>query len=126
MTKSTHPSHSCKAIMVSCMDFRLRKFLRNWTIKHIDEGGFDRVAVAGGVKNFGLLVDQVALSVKLHGVCEAYLINHEDCGAYGEEGTFEKHKEDLLLARDILKQKFPKLKVVPLYLKLNGEFVKVN
>ncbi len=47
------------------------------------------------------------------------------CGAYGEEGTFEKHKEDLLLARDILKQKFPNLKIVPLYLKLNGEFVKV-
>lgn len=83
------------------------------------------MAVAGGVKNLGLLVDQVGLSVKLHGVCEAYLINHEDCGAYGEEGTFEKHKENLLLARDILKQKFPKLKIVPLYLKLNGEFVKV-
>lgn len=124
-TQNTHKSHSCQAIVVSCMDFRLRKHLRNWTTKTIDKGGFDRVAVAGGVKNLGFLVDQVGLSVKLHGICEAYLINHEDCGAYGEDGTFEKHKEDLTLARDILKQKFPKLKVVPLYLKLSGEFIKV-
>ncbi len=71
-------------------------------------------------------MEQGGLSVKLHGICEAYLINHEDCGAYGPEGTFEKHKEDLLLAKDILNQKFTKLKVVPLFLKLNGEFVKVE
>lgn len=119
------PKHTCQAILVSCMDFRLRKYLRNWASKKLDRGGFDRVAVAGGVKNFGFLVEQVGLSVKLHGIREAYLINHEDCGAYGAEGTFAKHKEDLLLARDILKQKFPYLKIVPLYLKLNGEFVKV-
>ncbi len=83
------------------------------------------MAVAGGVKNFPLILEQINISIKLHHINEVYLINHEDCGAYGEEGTFEKHKEDLLLARDILKQKFPTLKVVPLYLKLNGEFVKV-
>lgn len=125
MIKKAHPSHTCQAIVVSCMDFRLRKYLRDWTKKTLDKGGFDTVAVAGGVKNLGLLVDQVGLSVKLHGIREAYLINHEDCGAYGEEGTFAKHKEDLLLARDILKKKFPKLKIVPLYLKLNGEFVEI-
>ncbi|MBI3379373.1 hypothetical protein HY029_01300 [Candidatus Gottesmanbacteria bacterium] len=125
MVKKDHRSYTCQAIVVSCMDFRLRKHLIDWASKILTKGGYDRVAVAGGVKNFGLLVDQVALSVKLHNVNEAYLINHEDCGAYGEEGTFEKHKEDLLLAKDILTQKFPKLKVVPLYLKLNGEFVKV-
>ena len=84
------------------------------------------MAIAGGVQNLGFITDQVFLSVKLHDVHEVYLINHEDCGAYGAEGTYEKHKEDLLFATTILKHKFPKLDVYPLYLKLNGDFIKVD
>ena len=121
-----HTTHTCNSIMITCMDFRLRKHLRNWAIKNLDKGGYDRVAVAGGVKSLGLIVDQVSLSVNLHHVCEVYLINHEDCGAYPVEGTYEKHKEDLLLAQTILRHQHPKLKIVPLYLKLNGEFVRVD
>ena len=89
------------------------------------KSGFDRLALAGGVKNLPFVLDQVELSLKLHHIDEVYLINHEDCGAYGAEGTFAKHKNDLTFAKKIIKQKFPKLKIVPLYLKLNGSFVKV-
>lgn len=120
-----HHGHSCQAVVVSCMDFRLRKFLRKWTTESI-AGGFDRVAIAGGVKELEVITDQIALSVKLHKIEEAYLINHENCGAYGDSGTFEKHKEDLLNARKVLRQKFPEMKIIPLYLKLDGEFVEVK
>lgn len=106
------------------MDFRLREYIITWTQKTLS-AGFDRIAIAGGVKNLPFIIEQVGLSYKLHNIGVAYLINHEDCGAYGEEDTFEKHKEDLLLAGDILKQKFPNLKIITLYLKLNGEFVKI-
>lgn len=126
MSQDTHLSHSCRAIVVSCMDFRLRKHLREWTIKVLDQEGFDRLALAGGVKNLPFVLEQIALSVKLHHIDEVYLINHEDCGAYGEEGTFAKHKKDLLFAKKIIRQKFPKLKIVLYYLKLDGEFVTVN
>jgi len=125
MSKS-HSSHECNAIVISCMDFRLRKFLRAWASSTLDTGGYDRVAIAGGVKNLGVIVDQVSLSAQLHHIHEVYLINHEDCGAYGAEGTFEKHKEDLLFAQTIIAHKFPDVKIIPLYLKLNGEFVRVD
>lgn len=125
MSPTNHSNHKCNAIVISCMDFRLRKYLRKWAITSLDSGGYDRVAIAGGVQNLGVITDQVSLSVRLHDIHEVYLINHEDCGAYGPEGTFEKHKEDLLFAQTILKHKYPKLKIVPLYLKLNGEFVRV-
>lgn len=125
MSKPDHNRHTCQAVVISCMDFRLRKFLRSWTQKNLDEAGFDRVALAGGVKNLPFVLDQVELSYKLHHICEVYLINHEDCGAYGEEGTFSKHKKDLKFAKRIIHQKFPKLKIVPFYLKLNGEFVNI-
>ena len=118
-----HPSHNCRAIVVGCMDFRLRSGIRKWTAKL--EGGFDRLAIAGGVKNLPFVLDQVELSYKLHHITEVYLINHEDCGAYGEEGTFEKHTKDLSFAKKIIGQKFPKLKIMTLFQKLNGEFVEV-
>ena len=89
------------------------------------KGGFDRLALAGGVKNLPFVLDQVELSYKLHHIDEVYLINHEDCGAYGAEGTFAKHKKDLKFAKMIIHQKFPKLKIVPLYLKLSGEIVEI-
>ncbi len=121
-----HVAHECNAIVISCMDFRLRKYLRAWASSTLDTGGYDRVAIAGGVKNLGVIVDQVSLSAQLHNINEVYLINHEDCGAYGAEGSFEKHKEDLLFAQTIIEQKFPDMKIIPLYLKLNGEFIRVN
>jgi len=123
---SKHTAHNCNAIVISCMDFRLRKFLRAWASSILDKGGYDRVAIAGGVKNLGVIVDQVSLSVQLHHIHEVYLINHEDCGAYGVEGTYEKHKEDLLFAKTVLNHRFPDIQIIPLYLKLTGEFVRVD
>lgn len=125
MKKTLQHQHSCQAVVVSCMDFRLRKYLRIWTTKTI-LGGFDRVALAGGVKNLPFVLDQVELSHKLHQIEEVYLINHEDCGAYGEEGNFKKHKKDLIYAKRTIKEKFPKLKIVPLYLKMNGIMQEVS
>ncbi|OIO13849.1 hypothetical protein COV53_00105 [Candidatus Gottesmanbacteria bacterium CG11_big_fil_rev_8_21_14_0_20_37_11] len=108
------------------MDFRLRKGIRKWTIEKFKNKTFDRVAIAGGVKNLPFILDQIELSFKLHHISEAYLINHEDCGAYGDENTFKKHKEDLLFAKQIIKQKFPALKIYTLFQKLDGKFIKVN
>lgn len=125
MNKNSHTAHTCQAIVVNCIDFRLRKSLRSFLTSHLDEGGYDRVAIAGAVKNLPFVVEQIAISERLHKIQEIYLINHEDCGAYGAEGTYEKHKEDLLFAKTILSQKFPKLKIILYYLKLNGEFVKI-
>lgn len=128
MTVQNEPhAHSCRAIVVSCMDFRLRKSIGAFIKSHnIKEYGFDRVAIAGGVKNTAFVLDQVELSRKLHHIHDVYLINHEDCGAYGAEGTFEKHKADLLLAKEIISRKFPKLNVTTLYLKLDGTMVDVE
>ena len=125
--KPDHSSHSCRSIVVSCMDFRLRKSIGAYIKSHkIKDQGFDRVAVAGGVKNLAFVLDQVSLSHKLHHIDQVYLINHEDCGAYGEEGTFKKHKEDLLFAKEMITHKFKSLKVILLYLKLNGEFISIK
>lgn len=121
---NNHSFHTCQAIVVHCMDFRLRKYLNEWT-KHLAKGGFDLVSIAGSVKDLDYISKQIEISNRLHHIKEVYLINHEDCGAYGKEGTFEKHKEDLNSAKKVLEKKFPHLQIFLYYLKLSGEFIKL-
>lgn len=119
-------AHTCRAIVVSCMDFRLGKYIGTWADKNIGVNNYDRLSLAGAVKNLPFVMEQISLSVKLHGIKEAYLVNHEDCGAYGAAGTLEKHTEDLLAAKKEIESKFPDLTAHTLYLKLDGEYVKVR
>jgi carbonic anhydrase len=121
-----HEERQCQAIVVSCLSYRIRGQLRKWTIKKFHNVGFDRVAVSGGVRNPGFVLEQVELSYKLHKIKEVYLINHENCGTYGTEGTMDKHKQDLLFAKKIIKEKYPDLKVYPLFLKLDGSFTEIK
>lgn len=105
------------------MDFRLRNFLNDFGDKL--EGGYDLVSIAGGVKNVDFLMTQVNISVSLHQMTNVILVNHEDCGAYGEAGTSEKHAEDLRYAKNAVLAQYPSLTVEMYYLKLSGEFGKI-
>ncbi len=116
--------HSCQAIVVTCIDFRLQKYIEKWTAKNLP-GGYDKLSIAGAVKDMTYVLKQIDISIRLHHVKEVYLINHEDCGAYGTEGSLEKHQNDLTAAKKAISAKFPHLKIFLLYLKLDGEFVKV-
>jgi len=42
--------HSCEAVAVHCIDFRLQKAISKFLGKRFP-GGYDRIAVAGGVKD---------------------------------------------------------------------------
>jgi len=122
--KNTH--HSCQTIVVHCIDFRFQTILTDWIYKKIGKDQFDRLSIAGGVKNLPYVIEQIEISYRLHHIKEIYLINHEDCGAYGEEGTYEKHQEDLGRARQMIRDHFPTLKIFLFYLKLDGQFVDVK
>lgn len=87
---------------------------------------YDRVAFAGGVLNLDVVLKQIEISYKLHHIKEVVLINHEDCSAYGKQGTYEKHVEDLINATKKIKSLFPKLDIKTFYLHLDGTFEKVK
>ncbi len=117
--------HSCEAVVVSCIDFRFQEYVENWARQNFGSKNYDRVAWAGGVKNPGLIIGQIEISSRLHSIKKAVLINHEDCGAYGEEGTAEKHAQDLTNAKNRIKEQFPNLEVGTFYLHLDGTFGQV-
>ena len=85
--------HTCFALIVSCIDFRVQRAVEDWARKNLGAGKYDRAALAGGVKDFPAVMNQIDLSAKLHGIKKVVLMNHEDCGAYGAEGNEETHRE---------------------------------
>ncbi|MBI3103627.1 hypothetical protein HYZ05_01680 [Candidatus Daviesbacteria bacterium] len=115
-------NHQAEAIIVTCIDFRLQEAINKWIAENFKNGTFDRVALGGGVKNLDSIMGQIEIAHKLHHIKKVILINHEDCGAYGEEGTPEKHSEDLRNAKAKVNGKYPNLEVEAFYLQLDGTF----
>ncbi len=118
-------SHNCDAIIVTCIDFRFQEYINNWISENLPPKNHDRVALAGGVKNLDAILEQVEIAKRLHHIHKAILINHENCGAYGEMGTPEKHSEDLKNAALKIKEQFLDLEVETYYLHLDGIFEKI-
>lgn len=114
--------HSCEAVVITCIDFRFQEYINKWISGNFSPKDFDRVAIAGGVFDFDYIFKQVEISERLHHIKKVILINHEDCGAYGQAGTPEKHSEDLKNAAVKIKTQYPDLEISAYYLHLDGSF----
>ena len=112
----------CRAVVLTCIDFRVQRFIDAWIRENLGEQNHDRVALAGGVRDLGTVLGQIDVCKRLHDVKEVVLMNHEDCGAYGEAGTPGKHIEDLKAAKEAVLQKYPEIDVALFYIHLNGTF----
>ncbi|MCJ7434358.1 MAG: hypothetical protein MUO77_12795 [Anaerolineales bacterium] len=114
--------HTCEAVVIHCIDFRLQEYLNRWPVQRFGERNYDRVSLAGGIKDIDSIIKQVGISHRLHETRKAILINHEDCGAYGDGATVEQHKHDLAEARRKIAALFPSLDIECYYLHLDGAF----
>ena len=115
-------NHQAEALIATCIDFRLQEAINKWILENFTPKTFDRVALGGGVKNLDVILGQIDIAVRLHHIKKVVLINHEDCGAYGETGTYEKHAQDLREAKIKIKQTYPDLEIQTFYLHLYGKF----
>ncbi|MDD5147287.1 MAG: hypothetical protein PHV63_01885 [Candidatus Daviesbacteria bacterium] len=118
--------HTCETIIVTCIDFRFQEYINNWIAENFAPKTYDRVAIAGGVFDLDYMLKQVDISRTLHHIKKVILINHEDCGAYGEEGTHEQHIQDLEEAKNQIEAFDKNLKVETIYLHLDGTFETVS
>jgi carbonic anhydrase len=116
----------CEALVIHCIDYRLQKYLNDWLDKNSGSGNYDRVAIAGGAQDIYSALKHTELAVRLHKIRKVILINHEDCGAYGAEGTLMRHKADLDETHGKILDKFPNLAVERYYLRLDGTFEQLD
>ena len=129
--------HQCKACLVYCMDFRLHDLLAKFLAEQeLVEAGADIIRVAGAIKSIAqpqqsgdrdFLLEMLRVSYDLHGVRKFYLINHEDCGAYGledvpdSEEELATHRNDLKSARALLESLYPDIEVLTYFMWLSGK-----
>lgn len=120
--------HTAEAIVITCIDFRFQEYINNWISENFKPKTFDRVAFAGGVKNLDIIMGQIEIAHRLHHIKKVVLVNHEDCGAYGQENfpdsqaEHKKHEKDLKEAGLRVKKTYPNLEVESYYLYLDGAF----
>ena len=116
------PVIHCDALVVHCMDYRLQKFLQPWITVRFGYDNFDIISLAGSVHDYEMVLKYVQLAVQIHTIQTVCLINHEDCRAYGREGTYKRHRHDLRETCKKLNALFPALTVEAFYLHLDGTF----
>lgn len=126
MAKQQLPPIHCDALVVHCMDYRLQKFIQPWITVRFGYDNFDIISLAGGVHDYEMVLKYVQLAVQIHTIETVCLINHEDCRAYGKDGTYKRHKHDLQDAQNKIKALFPHLKVETFYLHLDGTFEPIS
>lgn len=131
--------YQADAYVHRCVDDRFYKtwknFLRSRGILRIDPK-----SPAGGAKVFveeGTIrehyLNEIAISIRLHGVARVLLFTHHDCGAYGGFGKFDNdfykefefHAEELEKAKKVVQERFPDL-IVEAYFIDNEGVVKVE
>jgi len=132
-------SHTCRSLIIHCMDFRFIRQLTDYFAKAGHLGNADFVGWAGAGKAFldpagrDFVMHQVELSKQLHNIDEVHVVNHLDCGAYGGSKAFPdqtveraKHLADLKAVRQTIQQRFPHLEVFGYLASLSGDAVTVE
>ena len=114
--------HTCDALVVGCIDFRFIQYIQDFLDTELAGKTFDVVGYPGATKDWDAVVRAIEVSERLHHPRQLLLINHEDCGAYGVEGTPWRHEADLHKARKAVLSKYPDVQVDLYYLHLDGTF----
>jgi carbonic anhydrase len=128
--------YQCDAAIVWCFDNRFHlsfaKFLKRLGIETSDV-----IKIAGGAKNLAspasetdrqFLLEQIRLSMRLHGTRRVILMLHSDCGGYGGLERFggdtraeaRHHEEELRRAVEYLKNTIPEIDVQAYFVDFEG------
>ena len=107
--------HKAKALIVHCIDFRFQKLVENDLKMRNLKGQTDRISWPGVSKDLENIKKATKVSINLHDPDEAFIYEHEDCGAYGEDNSLETHRQNANALKDYLEKIKPSIKVTTLF-----------
>ena len=141
-TQNQLVAHEAKALVYSCMDFRLLDDIVTFMNEKGFNNNYDQFILAGCSLAFvnekfkqwrKTARDHLDLAIKLHKVREVICIEHDQCGAYkmcypdmkpGDERQF--HIENVVKFEQKIKKSHPELKVHAFLMNLDGTCEKIN
>ncbi|MGB4862168.1 MAG: hypothetical protein WBO97_06890 [Tepidiformaceae bacterium] len=129
---------NCRALVISCSDFRFVSAQRQARLDLGLENAYDLVARPGGVRQIVLptseaarvtMEEEIALLYDLHDFQRILLMNHMNCGMYQDLSSPQVeesvHREHLAAAREILAKRFPGLAIETYLSTIVGDGVEV-
>lgn len=103
--------HKAKALAVLCIDYRFQEVIDQDLQSRGLNGNVDRIAWPGASKDLDNVSEAAKVSIRLHNPDLAYIYEHEDCGAYGENNSTQTHKRNAEELAQRLRQIKPTLEV---------------
>ncbi|MCH7541491.1 hypothetical protein IH981_01805 [Patescibacteria group bacterium] len=100
-------SHHCKALVISCIDYRFVSRIRDFLVGQGLLDNYDLITVPGASLGFANISGSITTSINLHNPDEILIFDHEDCGAYGENNSKKLHSKNLMRSKQILAEKHP-------------------
>jgi carbonic anhydrase len=136
--------HKIKACVITCIDFRFQKSIKEYMVENGYLGEADIISIAGASHDLATpqtplsqeyLMNQIGISVSLHNPDKIILVDHQDCGMYAVTGKIphdleldkdlEEHKNYLLTAKKSLQEKYNNIEVELIFAGLDGSFTKL-
>lgn len=133
--------HTAKALVVTCMDFRLIDDAVYYLNKIGYNNNYDQFILAGSTLGYNQtkfmdwinsLDKHIELAEQLHHISEIIFIDHMGCGAYkifynkpnlSPNEEIELHKQNFKKIKETMKIKYPKFTIKTLLMDLNGQIV---
>jgi carbonic anhydrase len=133
--------HTIKACVITCIDFRFQKSIKDYLDREGLLGEVDIISVAGAAHDIAIplnkesqdyLMGQIGASISLHHPEKVILIDHQDCGMYHLSGKIpqglelhediKKHREYLQAARQKIQDAYAEIEVDLVVAGLDGSF----
>ena len=112
--------HKAEALAIHCIDYRFQEMIDQDLAQRGLDGNVDRIAWPGASYDLDQVTEAAQVSIRLHDPDNAYIYEHEDCGAYGEDNSQETHKKNAQMLAERLQEAKPSLNVTPLIATFEG------
>lgn len=135
-------THTCRALVVCCMDFRLQTAVRDFLVSRGLLDQYDLTGELGAAKSLTddieeegqYLLRKIDIALQKHKITEVIIIQHTDCAAFGGGSAFssydrERHRmlDVLERARGEIQSRFPQLKITKALAVINnGQSAKID
>lgn len=109
-----------EALIIRCIDYRFVTKSRKFKEEIGLTDKYDLLTFPGASKNIHLLFDSIEVSNSLHKPKKIIIMDHEDCGAFGEKNSLEDHINSLKRAEKLLSIVVPHIPIELYYIKFDS------
>ena len=109
-----------EALIIRCIDYRFVTQSRKFKDDQGLTDKYDLIAFPGASKSIHQLFDAIEVSNRLHKPKKIMIMDHEDCGAFGDKNSKSDHVESLRKAESLLNIQFPNIPIELYYIKFDG------